>query len=340
MNTKQAKQLSLPEIMSRLGYEPVKSVKNGRELWYNSPFRKEQEPSFHTSYLGGKWIWNDFGDTGGTVIDFVMRHENFSQVKDALTYLERMFQGHFFEKPVGRAGGFSTSGPALFSFQQQSGRAAASDFSEDDAPERQLEFIEAHPLKNPVIFTYLERERRIPRALARHYLAEVKYWNRSKPKSKHKPFFAFGMKNEAGGYEIRAASDAYSFKSALITRDITLIRGRGGEQAVNIFEGMTDFLSLLTLIGTRQLKGDAIVMHSLSSFGRTVEKIREEGYARINTFLDNNDPGRQHTERFKEAFPKLVTSWSARFAPHTDLNDALKAGAALSFAPDPEGPNP
>ena len=56
MNSEQAKKLSLPDIMSRLGYEPTEITKGGAEYWYCSPFRKEKEPSFHTSYLGGKWI--------------------------------------------------------------------------------------------------------------------------------------------------------------------------------------------------------------------------------------------------------------------------------------------
>jgi len=48
-----------------------------------------------------------------------MRHENFSRVKDALKFLERMFRGYFFEKPVSRAGESSTSNPGLFSFQDR-----------------------------------------------------------------------------------------------------------------------------------------------------------------------------------------------------------------------------
>lgn len=66
----------------------------------------------------GKWIWNDFGDIGGTVIDFIMRHEGYSQVKDALSFLENMFPGHLFET----ASNTSQSGPNLFSFQQQKHR--------------------------------------------------------------------------------------------------------------------------------------------------------------------------------------------------------------------------
>ena len=61
MNSEQAKQISLPDLLEQLGHIPVKTAKAGRELWYRSPFRDEKEPSFHTSFLGGKWIWNDFG---------------------------------------------------------------------------------------------------------------------------------------------------------------------------------------------------------------------------------------------------------------------------------------
>jgi hypothetical protein len=332
MNSKQAKQLSLPEIMSRLGYEPVKVVKDGRELWYESPFRSEKEPSFHTSYLGGKWIWNDFGDQGGTVIDFILRHENYTLVKDALSFLENMFQGHLFETPTT---------PNSFSFQQQiSSRAAASSFSITEDLPRQLEFIEAHSIQNPIIYTYL-KGRGIPKELADNYLVEVKYWNHNKPGSKHKPFFAFGMKNEAGGYEIRSASDQYSFKSALIARDISRIPGRVGErEAVSVFEGMTDFLSLLVMTGTDQLKGDAIIMHSLSSFHQAVSKIQDHGYSRINLFLDNNPAGQKATTRFVEEFGDCVFDFSPSFSKYVDLNEALKDRYVPVFSSLPNPPQP
>lgn len=336
MNSKQAKALSLPEILSRLGYEPVRVTKGGKEYWYASPFRKEKDPSFHTSYLGGKWIWNDFADEGGAVIDFVMRHENYTEVRDALDFLERMFQGHFFEKPVGRAGGSLKNKQPLFSFQQH-----GTVYTEADEETRQLEFIEAHPIQNPIIYSYLENERRIPRELADLYLLEVTYWNRSKPKSKHKPFFAFGMKNESGGYEIRAASSAYVFKSALIGRDISFHPGREeGRGAVSVFEGMLDYLSLLCMLGIDRLKGDAIVMNALSSYGRASEFIREKGYGRIDLFLDNNTAGRKAAMRFSKEFGSIVTDRSSAFAPHIDLNDAWRAGHIPAFVPSPKNPEP
>lgn len=321
MNSSQAKQLHLPDIMARLGYQPFKTLKGGRELWYKSPFRKEAEASFITSYIGGKWIWNDFGDTGGTVIDFVMRHENYTSVKDALAFLSRMFQGHLFEKPVSNRVGEleekKQEAPSLFSFNQQ-GRAAASDFSESSL----LEFMEAKPIHNPVIHDYLEKERAIPSSLADRYLVEVAYRN----KSNGKEYFAIGMKNESGGYEIRAASSKFSFKSALNGRDVTLIRGLSPERkAVNIFEGMMDFLSLVVMMGTKNLSGDSLILHSLSSFPKAAAMIRREGYQQIHLFLDNDKSGQEACGRFLSEFPGIVTSQSGMYAAYADLNDALVA---------------
>ncbi len=71
------------------------------------------------------------------------------------------------------------------------------------------------------------------------------------------------MENEGGGYKIRSASDQYKFKSALIKRDITVIRGRGVERkSVSVFEGMTDFLSLLVL-QKKGLAGERCHHHAL-----------------------------------------------------------------------------
>lgn len=313
MNSEQAKQISLPDLLKQLGHSPVKTAKAGRELWYTSPFRQEKDASFHTSYLGGKWIWNDFGDIGGTVIDFVMRYEGFTSVKEALTYLESKFPSPapLFDSPKSEA-----SNP--FSFQQQSGREAASNFSEN----RKLAFISAEPLTNSLILAYLTHERHLSEPLAKAYLCEVKYRNLDTGKE----YFAFGMENQSGGYEIRVASDKYSFKSALKARDITVIAGKNpDDKTVNVFEGMTDFLSFLVMMNAGNLAGDSIIMHSLSSFGRTAQHIRAKGYQTIKTYLDNNTPGQECTQRFCEEFGGLVVPQSEIFAPYTDLNDALRA---------------
>ena len=205
MNSIEAKKLNLPEIMSRLGYEPTSIKKGGNEYWYHSPFRLEKDASFHTSYLGGKWIWNDFGDSGGTVIDFIMRHENYSRVSQALEFLSSLYN---------KVGERIKRKPS-FSFQQQ-----FSNFSENE-DNKELEFISSGKIQNPIILKYLTEERHINKDLVLKYLEEVKYRNLTNQRE----YFAFGIKNESDGYEIRVASDKYPFKSSLIKKDITFIKG-------------------------------------------------------------------------------------------------------------------
>lgn len=316
MNTEQAKQLSLPDLLSRLGHFPVEEQKGGYELWYHSPFREEKEPSFHTSFIGGKWIWKDFGDIGGTVVDFAMRHQNLTSIKDALAFLDGIYQPGLFSPQTTRPQPPKKPAPNLFSSQQQPHREAVENFLED----RQLELIDAQPLRHFVILKYLTEERHIPAELAQRYLRLVRYRNNGKE------YFAFGMENQAGGYEIRAASSKHNFKSALVARDITIIPGiAAGRSTAHVFEGMTDFLSFLILNGVRESPDDCIIMHSLSSFHRAVAHIRSQNYQAVKTYLDNDKAGQQGTERFKAEFGAMLLPQGETFAPHHDLNDMLRA---------------
>ena len=126
-------------------------------------------------------------------------------------------------------------------------------------PERDLEFIKATPLQSTSIVNYL-LSRKISLTLASKYLVEVFY--RNKKKAPQKAFYGFAMKNLSGGYELRSATDnpELIFKSALIVRDITVVKGQEeGRRAVSVFEGQLDFLSLLMMLGVETLRGDAII---------------------------------------------------------------------------------
>ena len=321
MNANQANNLNFPNVLSRMGFEPVAIRKQGHELWYASPFRAEKEPSFHVS-KGKKyqWVWKDFGDEGGGVIDFIMRYHGHRSLKKALDYLKTLYPNElpiFTSNHQNRVGEeASQTTPDLFSFHGQMEK------DPEFSPPRQLEFREVHEIHNPLIYDYLCKERAIPRRLVDKYIKEVSYYNRKLDKV----LWGFGMKNQSGGYEIRAATDAYSFKSALIKRDVTIIKGsQPHRQSVNVVEGMTDFLSLLAMYNTTQLAGDTIIMHSLSSYNRTADIIRKNSYQHIHTFLDNHTSADKYNERFQKDFGEKVTNESSLFAPHEDLNDALRA---------------
>ena len=66
MNIEQAKRIKLEKFLMKLGMEPVKT--NGNRLWYHSPFRKEEVPSFIVDVNNN--IWFDQGtDKGGNIIE-------------------------------------------------------------------------------------------------------------------------------------------------------------------------------------------------------------------------------------------------------------------------------
>ena len=307
MNSDQAKRLDLPDLLSRLGYQPVKVIRAGREFMYR--VREEKTGSLHVS-RGQKlpWVWYDFNGECGTVLDFAMWYWK-TDVKGALSKLREEYRSDLFHVQKQERVGDSPNIQGLFSEE------AGND------NERQNIFLRAHKPKNRIIFQYLAK-RGIPAKLVDLYLYEVWYFR--KDRGRGKEYFGFGMKNESGGYEIRAASDEYRFKSSLIKHDITLVQGfKPDVKSVAVFEGMTDFLSLLVYCRTERLKGDALILNSLSSYKRSVSFIREKGYGLINTFLDNDDGGRKYTEKFIDDFGDIVHSQSTAFAGHKDLNKAL-----------------
>lgn len=333
MNASQAKQIKLADLMARLGYE-VKHIERGHtEYKYLSPFRAEVDPSFNVNLVKNQWF--DFGEAkGGNTLDFAITYlaiqGRSSRVTDALEWLENTMG-----RPSPQS---SKAGPGLFSFSQQ-----ASPISEPEkkAHNRDLEFVKASPLKSEVIFSYLE-SRKISRVIAFKYLKVVQYRNTSKNASE-RLYFGFGQQNNAGGWEVRSASDGKGrFKSALIERAITVHPGYAeqGRGAVSVFEGMLDHLSLLEMYGVQSLRNDAIVMNALSSYEQTKDYITETGYERINLFLDNNESGQKHVLKFQKDFGDLIVNHSPSFLPHIDLNDALRAGYSPSFETSRQTPEP
>ena len=307
MNIYQANNLDFRDLLLRLGHEPVKILKDGLDIWYYSPFRHEKEPSFHIRF--GReydWVWYDFGHDGAsTILDFIMQYRN-TDKRGALAFLDTLYS------------------TGSFSFPPQKNTQKNLKNKNEKSPD--FEFIQDLPLKSEAILNYLQ-SRCIPRSIASKYFRVVKYRHRKKPT--HKPYFGFGMINESGGWEVRSASDSEreKFKTALITKDISVIQGRErGRGNVCVFEGMTDFVSLISMFEMDSLKGDAIILHGLKLYGRAVAYIREHRYNRINTFLDNNQSGQETTERFINDFREMVVNQSSRFIGYVDLNDALVAG--------------
>ena len=183
MNTNEAKRIRIEEYLHSLGYNPVR--RQGDSLWYKSPFRDEQEPSFKVNMERN--LWYDFGaGRGGNII--ALARELYAS--DSLPYLlERIAE----QAPSVRPVSFSFGGQPLSkpSFQQ----------------------LEVVPLSSPALLSYL-RQRGINTELAKRECREVRYLTGGKP------YFTVGFPNRSGGYEIRNKL----FKGCIAPKDITHIR--------------------------------------------------------------------------------------------------------------------
>ncbi len=307
MNIAQAKHLNLPKLLSKLGFEPSRIAKNGSELWYASPFRPEKEPSFHISFLGGKWIWNDFGDRGGTVIDFVMRFQN-ADVAGALLFLDSLFN------------------PIISTAKSPSKKH----FSTSIAPQT-LTLNRVQPIGSTK--SYLESQRCLSAALCQKYLVEVAFTNNQTGKE----HLALAIKNLSDGYEVRNAT----FKGCIGKKNFSFLKGEKNN-AVCLFEGFLDFPSCITDLTTfrkndpmtdvllsrdkKILGTDVIILNSASFKEPVLDFVIEKNYMFIHGFWDNDKTGLALKTYFEETLgAHRVLSWHHLYAPHKDYNEALVA---------------
>ncbi|MFK1894542.1 toprim domain-containing protein [Bacteroides fragilis] len=291
MNMNEAKQIRIEEYLHSLGYNPVR--RQGNSLWYKSPFRDEQEPSFKVNTERN--LWYDFGaGRGGNII--ALAQELYAS--DSLPYL----LGRIAEQaPSVRPVSFSFGGQPL-----------------SKPSFRQLEVV---PLSSPALYSYL-RQRGINTELAKRECREVRYLTGDTT------YFAIGFPNRSGGYEIRNKF----FKGCIAPKDITHIRQTEPKESCYLFEGFTDYLSFLTLRQEScperpELDGqDYIVLNSTSNLAKAIQPL--EGYGRIHCFLDNDKAGMEAVRELQEKYGLRIRDASHIYGGYNDLNDFLRSKRA------------
>lgn len=288
MNIEFAKTIPMPEILGKIGYEPVN--KRGDQYEYISPLRDEKTPSFNVNIKLNKWF--DFAENfGGDPVTFACAYlkasGNSHQVPDGLRWLRNMMGYSFSIKPV-----------------------PVEDYSKEDGA---LKLKSAHAIKLPALREYIEG-RRIPFEIARRYLKEVRVFNAKSGKS----FSALGIMNEDGGFELRNQF----FKGGLKPKTITFIRGKKPKpDGVNIFEGMFDFLSAVADQDGDNFDDDSIILNSLSCMKDATAYIRGYGYLFAYTWLDNDEAGDKARASFAEFFK---TEENLQHKPMNHLYDGHK----------------
>lgn len=296
MNCEQSKNISLENILERVGLTPVK--RKGSDLWYISPFRREEHPSFHI--CTSRNIWYDFGEMeGGDQVAFVrvyLKHHGLpASMQDALRWLKHT--------------GFIPFPAELL----------LRDIEIHPETEKALELRLIGPLMDKSLLRYLAR-RGIPAAISKKYLRELDIYN----KNTKKKFKALGLKNVDGGYELHTAF----LKSSIGTKDITFIRGSDDmPKELHVFEAMMDFFSVLAFEGVEQLAGDTIVLNSVNNLRRAKPYIQNYHYTIVHSWMDNDEAGEQAKLLIEAIVEHDISNpeiqhWPRNeiYAPHKDVN--------------------
>lgn len=287
MNIHQVKaQWTLERLLSHLGHSPVAHKSKGQDLWYQSPFRPdEQEASFHIHT--GKNIFKDFGLTGegsgGDIITFgqtYLREQGANnRITDVLEWFSSIATTPTTQTPVKRSQPISKSQTGSF------------------------QLLSAKPIFSKALNDYLN-ERGISQAIGHKYLRQV-YFSHSESK---KHIYGVGMENRAGGYDVR---NPLGFKGVVGPKAISYIPADTSTNTVEVFEGAFDFLSRREMYRKAQETptADSIVLHSNMLYNEAATLIKEKDYTHVLLWLDNDEGG----ERGREALAKELVAVSTLY---------------------------
>ena len=251
--------------------------KSEKEAWFLSPLRSETQASFSVSLV--KNLWYDYGlGKGGNIIDLVMSINNCS-AHEAVRCLQEKIQFSFC--------------PAKITQKKNS-----------------VQIRNVNVIKHIALVEYLN-SRKIPLEVAQLFCQEVWF------SLNNKIYFSIGLKNDAGGYELRNKF----FKCSTSPKTISSFK-RGFARLV-ITEGMFDFLSLKVLDYELFSSSDIVVLNSLGNIGLIPKEWNS--YSEIYLLLDNDPAGRTATQQLLKKFSNAIDE-SQFYFDYKDLNNMLTHG--------------
>lgn len=281
------KAIPIADYLHACGIKPAKRY-NGYAL-YHAPYREDPNASLKVDFRQN--LWHDYGTSqGGSIIDLVMKMRECSAY-GAIAHLAE-----------GKA---TTLAPSSFHREAHIGQRR--DEQRPNNTRRILSINEALPLH---LQSYLREVRKIDLAVASPYLHHVRY------EVGGREYSAIGFPNRAGGYELR---DDKIFKGTIAPKDISVIAGQANNAPLCIFEGVMDFLSLLTMKGKEAIS-PSIVLNSVSNIHRAVAYLHEKGIDSVRAFFDNDPAGRQALQAIQSTGIK-VEDMSRHYSRYKDLNE-------------------
>jgi hypothetical protein len=293
--TSEIEAIKSTSIADFLRAQNVPSKRVGSSLFFAAPYRNDPNPSLKVDERTNKWY--DFGTRlGGDIIDLVKLTNNTDFIGAV-----RVLQAQ---------SGLHVVAPS----------APLAPLPEPGTPG--ISILSVVAIYHKGITDYLH-ERNIDLNVAKKYCKQVNY------RVGDKTFFALGLKNESGGYELRN-----KYFKGCTKKDITIINPRASEAGDGskcvVFEGFMDYLSYQTMRKrdvprgwTEHPNDSAVILNSVAN----VQKVKpyiEQQFA-VAAYMDNDEAGQQATREIRAMVKSGHPVWDASvcYQKHKDLNEYL-----------------
>ena len=309
MNLDKKKELALDQdinsLMDRMGYQPIKQTQY--EVWYLSPFRPgESQPSFHVSKGSFvKSVWNDFGKggrTGGNIIHLVRELKGLGY-QDAIDYILDYTVGNRYEAN------------ALLRPKQ---------VKQIHTPKTDRHILtEVKDLEHPALFNYLINERGLTREIVTKYLKQVHFQDIQTDRQ----FFAPGMPNLKGGFEINNQVNRVKFKTSVpsSSKSMSYIEEGVSQDKILVFEGFLDAISYLLYFRIEEFPSPCLILNSASMEIEAFTLISEKRFSQIHGFFDHDIRGRELTNSFTSRLKSFFKDKSQPYLGFIDFNAYFKS---------------
>lgn len=290
MNIEQAKRIKLEKFLMKLGMEPVEA--NGNHLWYHSPFRKEEVPSFIVDVNNN--VWFDHGtDKGGNIIALAKQLYQTDIMPLLMEKIEEV-------------------APAV--------PPTKFDVLSLTELEESVKCVTIEGLKSIKDIAYFS-SRNIDFAIADKYCKQISF------RFNDRDCQAVAFPNIHGGYELR--SNMYSGHMLPLAISIVRMDPNVIASSCCVFTDFIDFLSYKSLLSHGETEilverfADTYILNSASLISKALPNLN--AYSHIYCYLNNDKTGRTITETIQGAFTdRQVVDASDRYADFQNVSTYLQ----------------
>lgn len=106
-------------------------------------------------------------------------------------------------------------------------------------------------------------------------------------------------------------------------KDISFL-AKPERQDIAVFEGVFDFLSMLTYHRQERANANVLVLNSVALVEPAILRMKEEGMQKLYGYLDHDSAGMQALEALRTANTWQVKDGSGLYQAHKDINEFLQ----------------